>query len=46
MKVDDAQTILDTMYEDQVRSGETKYSTLRRTRSGNTKSRVDFFEDL
>ncbi|KAL7638306.1 UNVERIFIED_CONTAM: hypothetical protein RMT77_010870 [Armadillidium vulgare] len=46
MKVEDSQTILDTVYNNQLKNGETKYSTLRRTRSGNTKSRVAYFEEL
>ena len=46
MKVEDEQTVLDSVYESQLRAGEDKYSTLRRTRSGNTQSRVAFFEEL
>ena len=46
MKVEDGETTLDSVYESQIRSGEDKYSTLRRTRSGNTQARVAFFEDL
>ncbi|XP_076042758.1 ezrin/radixin/moesin family protein merlin [Oratosquilla oratoria] len=46
LKLEEKHTILDELYDEQVRTGETKYSTLRRTRSGNTKTRVAFFEEL
>lgn len=46
LKVEENQTVLDAVYHEQLRSGETKYSTLRRTRSGTTKTRVAFFEEL
>ncbi|KAK7063193.1 Merlin [Halocaridina rubra] len=46
LKVEENQTILDDVYLEQLRMGETKYSTLRRTRSGNTRTRVAFFEEL
>lgn len=38
--------LLDQLHEEQVRQGETKYSTLRRVKSGSAKSRVAFFEEL
>uniref|UniRef100_A0A2P2I5D8 Moesin/ezrin/radixin homolog 1 n=1 Tax=Hirondellea gigas TaxID=1518452 RepID=A0A2P2I5D8_9CRUS len=46
LKVEDVSSILDSVYEEQLRTGETKYSTLQRSRSGCTKSRVAFFEEL
>ncbi|KAK8734539.1 hypothetical protein OTU49_005870, partial [Cherax quadricarinatus] len=46
LKVEENQTVLDAVYHEQLRSGETKYSTLRRTRSGTTRTRVAFFEEL
>ncbi|XP_047480014.1 merlin-like [Penaeus chinensis] len=46
LKVEENQTLLDAVYHEQLRAGETKYSTLRRTRSGNTRTRVAFFEEL
>lgn len=38
--------LLDQLHEEQVRAGETKYSTLRRVKSGSARSRVAFFEEL
>ncbi|XP_015909486.1 merlin [Parasteatoda tepidariorum] len=46
LKVEDNITSLDHIYEDNARIGENKYSTLRRTKSGSTKTRVAFFEEL
>ena len=46
MKVEDRLTPLDKIYENNANRGETKYSTLRRTKSGTTKARVSFFEEL
>ncbi|CAH0389013.1 unnamed protein product [Bemisia tabaci] len=46
LKVSEKQSDLDTLHEEQVRLGETKYSTLRRVKSGSTKARVAFFEEL
>ena len=46
LKVEENHSVLDDVYLEQLRSGETKYSTLRRTRSGNTRTRVAFFEEL
>lgn len=46
LRVGDKQTDFDQLYEEQVKSGETKYSTLKKSKSGSTKSRVAFFEEL
>lgn len=46
LKVEENNSVLDEVYLEQLRAGETKYSTLRRTRSGNTRTRVAFFEEL
>lgn len=37
---------LDTISAQQMRLGETKYSTLKKLKSGSTKARVAFFEEL
>jgi len=46
LKVGEKQSELDHLHEEQVRLGETKYSTLRKVKSGSTKARVAFFEEL
>jgi len=46
LKVEEKLTPLDRIYENNSSRGETKYSTLRRTKSGTTKARVSFFEEL
>jgi merlin protein len=46
LKVGEKQSELDHLHDEQVRLGETKYSTLRKVKSGSTKSRVAFFEEL
>lgn len=46
MKVGEKQTEFDQLHEEQVKLGENKYSTLRKSKSGSTKSRVAFFEEL
>ena len=46
LRVDEKSTALDKIYEEKENRGETKYSTLRRTKSGSTKARVSFFEEL
>lgn len=46
LKVGEKQSEMDQIHEEQVRMGETKYSTLRKVKSGSTKSRVAFFEEL
>jgi merlin len=40
------ENVCDTISAEQVRMGETKYSTLRKVKSGSTKARVAFFEEL
>lgn len=46
LKVGEKQSELDTLHNEQVRMGETKYSTLKKVKSGSTKARVAFFEEL
>ncbi|XP_047005204.1 merlin [Schistocerca americana] len=46
LKVGEKQSQLDQLHDEQVRLGETKYSTLRKVKSGSTKARVAFFEEL
>ncbi|XP_050050530.1 merlin isoform X1 [Dermacentor andersoni] len=46
LKVENKLTSMDLIYEDNVMRGENKYSTLRKTKSGSTKARVAFFEEL
>ncbi|KAJ9581272.1 hypothetical protein L9F63_023544, partial [Diploptera punctata] len=46
LKVGEKQSELDHLHDEQVRLGETKYSTLRKVKSGSTKARVAFFEEL
>jgi len=46
LKLDEKQTPFDVLHREQVLSGENKYSTLRKIKSGSTKSRVAFFEEL
>ncbi|KAF2880405.1 hypothetical protein ILUMI_25762 [Ignelater luminosus] len=46
LKVGEKQTELDQLHDEQVKLGENKYSTLRKSKSGSTKSRVAFFEEL
>lgn len=46
LKVGEKQTELDQLHEEQVKMGENKYSTLKKSKSGSTKSRVAFFEEL
>lgn len=48
LKVEEKLTPLDRIYEENygVKIGQTKYSTLQRTKSGSTKARVSFFEQL
>ncbi|RWS30407.1 merlin-like isoform X2 [Leptotrombidium deliense] len=46
LKVDERLTPMDRIHEENVNKGENKYSTLRRTKSGSTKARVAFFEEL
>ncbi|XP_077290084.1 ezrin/radixin/moesin family protein merlin isoform X4 [Arctopsyche grandis] len=46
LKVDEKQSELDQLHDEQVRMGETKYSTLKKVKSGSTKARVAFYEEL
>ncbi|KAJ8942498.1 hypothetical protein NQ314_010050 [Rhamnusium bicolor] len=46
LKVGDKQTDYDQLHDEQVKLGENKYSTLKKSKSGSTKSRVAFFEEL
>ncbi|XP_022189968.1 merlin [Nilaparvata lugens] len=46
LKVGEKQNEMDALHSEQVRLGENKYSTLRKVKSGSTKSRVAFFEEL
>lgn len=46
LKDGEKQCNLDQLHEEQIRLGETKYSTLKKVKSGSTKSRVAFFDEL
>ncbi|XP_015174898.1 PREDICTED: merlin isoform X3 [Polistes dominula] len=46
MKVGEKQCEFDQLHEEQMRLGENKYSTLKKVKSGSTKARVAFFEEL
>ncbi|XP_053203979.1 merlin-like [Panonychus citri] len=46
LKVEDRLTTMDRIHEENSTRGDNKYSTLKRTKSGTTKARVAFFEDL
>ncbi|KAG1691203.1 Merlin [Nymphon striatum] len=46
LKIEDKETLMDIIHEENVAKGETKYSTLRKIKAGTTKSRVAFFEEL
>lgn len=47
LKVGDKQSDqFDQLHSEQVKMGENKYSTLKKSKSGSTKSRVAFFEEL
>ncbi|XP_076345628.1 LOW QUALITY PROTEIN: merlin-like [Tachypleus tridentatus] len=46
LKLEDKLTPLDYIYEDNAVRGENKYSTLRKSKSGSTRARVAFFEEL
>ncbi|XP_064612057.1 merlin-like [Liolophura sinensis] len=46
LKVEEKQTDMDRLHDENVEKGESKYSTLRRIRLGTTRSRVSFFEEL
>ena len=44
LKIDDNH--FDLISAEQLKAGETKYSTLKKLKSGSTKARVAFFEEL
>ncbi|KAF7283520.1 ezrin/radixin/moesin family protein merlin [Rhynchophorus ferrugineus] len=46
LKVTDKSSDYDQLHDEQVKLGENKYSTLKKSKSGSTKSRVAFFEEL
>lgn len=46
LKIEENQCALDFINAEQIRAGETKYSTLKKLKSGSTKARVAFFEEL
>ncbi|XP_077996323.1 merlin-like [Glandiceps talaboti] len=46
MKIEEKQTHFDLLHDDMVQRGDTKYSTLKKIKSGTTKARVAFFEEL
>ncbi|KAI1292059.1 Merlin [Halotydeus destructor] len=46
MKVEEKLSPMDRIYENNMIRGETKYSTLKKTKSGSTKARVSIFEEL
>ena len=46
LKVEEKLSVYDKLYEENVRRGETKYSTLRKTKSGTTRAKISIFEEL
>lgn len=46
LKVEEKQTSLDRLHDENLQRGDTKYQTLQKTSAGSTKSRVAFFEEL
>lgn len=46
LKIEENECALDLLNAEQIRAGETKYSTLKKLKSGSTKARVAFFEEL
>ncbi|XP_064619967.1 merlin-like isoform X2 [Lineus longissimus] len=46
LKVEEKQTQMDQIHEENSQKGETKFTTLKKIRGGTTKSRVAFFEEL
>jgi merlin protein len=46
LKIGELHNHLDEINAEQTRLGETKYSTLKKLKSGSTKARVAFFEEL
>jgi len=45
-KIEENQSNFDILSEAQIKAGENKYSTLKKLKSGSTKARVAFFEEL
>lgn len=46
LKIMENQCTFDNITAEQIKMGENKYSTLKKSGSGSTKARVAFFEDL
>jgi len=46
LRVEERQTLYDQKHMEQMRMGENKYSTLKKTKAGSTRARVAFFEEL
>lgn len=46
LKVEEKQTAMDIIHNENAQKGETKYETLQKISSGSTKARVAFFEEL
>ncbi|KAK3587344.1 hypothetical protein CHS0354_036510 [Potamilus streckersoni] len=46
LKVEEKQTDLDRLHEQNIQRGDNKYSTLRKAKASTTRSRVAFFEEL
>ncbi|XP_014661700.1 PREDICTED: merlin-like [Priapulus caudatus] len=46
LKLEDRQTSMDRLHEENHQNGETKFITLKKIRSGTTRARVAFFEEL
>jgi len=46
LKVEEKQSHLDSLYEQNTQRGENKYSTLGKIKGGTAKSRVQFYEEL
>ncbi|XP_017471406.1 PREDICTED: moesin/ezrin/radixin homolog 2 [Rhagoletis zephyria] len=46
LKIEENQSNLDILSDALIKAGETKYSTLKKLKSGSTKARVAFFEEL
>lgn len=46
LKIGENQCAFDIINAEAIRTGETKYSTLKKLKSGSTKARVAFFEEL
>lgn len=46
LKIEENQTLIDIISSNQIRAGETKYSTLKKLNTGSQKTRVECFEQL